>query len=420
MLHWKSPTTTQLENGVSSHTASIWFTPDGRIEKASQMFLDTFGYTLEQLKGQHHRVLCTEEEASSPQYREFWARLRAGEKMSGQFDRIDSEGNTVILEATYIPLTKGNRVTGVVKIASDVTRQVNKAKSEKAILKALNASMAVIEFDTAGNILNANDNFLKATKYSLSDIVGQHHRIFCREAFYRENPDFWDRLIQGEHLTGTYERVDAHGQPLWLEASYSPVMSDDGHVERIVKFAANVTQTIMAAEDAKSAVASAKTTSMKTEHIAQDGLAHVNSVVHSIEQIRAALDEAESLVADLNDKSQEINEITSSITQIAEQTNLLSLNAAIEAARAGEQGKGFAVVAGEVRRLAHDASQAATKIDKMLGSSRHVTSQTVEKMHSVSGLASEGTDKAQSIRAVMAEVLEGAQQTRSVIDNLSA
>ena len=418
MLQWKSPATAQLEHGVSSHTASIWFTPDGHIEKASQMFLDTIGYSLEQIKGQHHRMLCTEKETASPQYREFWARLRAGEKMSGQFERIDSEGNSVILEATYIPLTKGKRVVGVVKIASDVTRQVNEARSEKAVLKALNASMAVIEFDTAGHILNANDNFLKATKYKLSDIVGQHHRLFCREDFYRDNPDFWERLMQGEHLTGTYERVDANGQPLWLEASYSPVMSDDGHVERIVKFAANVTQTIMAAEDARHAVASAKTTSMKTQQIAQDGLTHVSSVVHSIEQIRAALDEAESLVADLNEKSKGINEITSSITQIAEQTNLLSLNAAIEAARAGEQGKGFAVVAGEVRRLAHDASQAATRIDTMLGSSRQVTSQTVEKMRTVSGLASEGDEKAQSIRAVMAEVLEGAQQTRSVIDNL--
>ena len=84
------------------------------------------------------------------------------------------------------------------------------------------------------------------------------------------------------------------------------------------------------------------------------------------EQATQTLNEAQQLIAALNQQADQINKITASIAQIANQTNLLSLNAAVEAARAGEQGRGFAVVANEVRNLAGRSADAAKDIKKLV------------------------------------------------------
>ena len=69
---------------------------------------------------------------------------------------------------------------------------------------ALNKSMAVIEFHPDGTIITANENFTTTMKYSLADIQGKHHRMFCRDKFYQENPNFWDNLARGNFSSGQF------------------------------------------------------------------------------------------------------------------------------------------------------------------------------------------------------------------------
>ena len=69
------------------------------------------------------------------------------------------------------------------------------------VLKALNRSLAVIEFDLKGNILDANENFCRALGYGREEIVGRHHRMFVdpAEAASAEYRAFWDKLARGEY-----------------------------------------------------------------------------------------------------------------------------------------------------------------------------------------------------------------------------
>lgn len=82
----------------------------------------------------------------------------------------------------------------------------------------------------------------------------------------------------------------------------------------------------------------------------------------------------------LTSRTQEMNQILSSISEIAEQTNLLSLNASIEAARAGEAGRGFTVVATEIRKLAEDSQKAVEKIGSIIGEVQYEATDMSVKM----------------------------------------
>lgn len=106
-------------------TAVIQFNLDGTVIAANDQFLQAMGYRLDQLVGKHHRMFCTPEEAASPEYSAFWAKLNSGEYVADRFKRIDSRGSEVWLEATYNPVYDAeNNLCKIVKFASVVTDQV--------------------------------------------------------------------------------------------------------------------------------------------------------------------------------------------------------------------------------------------------------------------------------------------------------
>ena len=162
---------------VNHSLAVIEFTPDGHILKANDNFLAVAGYRLDEVKGQHHKIFC-DKAYSSHEYTELWQKLNQGQHVSGQFKRLNKQGQ-LQAEANYTPVFDSSGVlTSIVKFASDITERVNSAQEQKSVLEAVGRSMAVIEFDLGGHVLTANDNFLQTMGYQLTDVVGQHHNVF--------------------------------------------------------------------------------------------------------------------------------------------------------------------------------------------------------------------------------------------------
>ena len=122
-------------------TAVIEFDLTGHVLMANDQFLKAMGYSLGQAKGSHHRIFCKPEEASSQKYKDFWSTLNKGEFVAGRFERIDSRGQTVWLEATYNPVydTEG-RLCKVVKFATVVTDQVAR---EQEVSKAAQTAFEI-------------------------------------------------------------------------------------------------------------------------------------------------------------------------------------------------------------------------------------------------------------------------------------
>ncbi|MCB8822229.1 methyl-accepting chemotaxis protein [Microvirga rosea] len=118
------------------------------------------------------------------------------------------------------------------------------ADEMKAKLTALFRSQAVIEFSLDGTILAANENFLSAFGYALSEIKGKHHSLFVdpSERDSAEYREFWASLRRGEYQSAQYKRIGKDGRHVWIQASYNPLIGRNGKPYKIVKFATDVTK----------------------------------------------------------------------------------------------------------------------------------------------------------------------------------
>ncbi len=119
-------------------------------------------------------------------------------------------------------------------------------------LHAIDRSLAVIEFDLDGTIRSANQNFLSTVGYELSEVVGQHHRMFVEpaEAASPSYSQFWQDLAAGRFQSSQYKRVGKGGREIWIQATYNPILDGNGKPAGVVKFATDITEQKAAAVEA--------------------------------------------------------------------------------------------------------------------------------------------------------------------------
>lgn len=398
-----------LISSLKNNLATIEFTPDGYIVSANDMFLSAVGYAFSEIEGQHHKIFCDDDYVKSAEYESFWQSLGQGHSKSGTFLRKNARGEKLWLEATYFPIKNDSgEVLKIFKIASDVTQTVEDLSGKNGVIDALQRSLATIEFTPTGEIVNANENFLATVGFSLEQIKGKHHRMFCDEKFLTENPTFWQDLAQGGYKAGQFKRINANGETIWLEATYNPIMNNDGKVYKVIKFASDITKAVEKNLSIFQTAEAAASTSEQTSQIAKQGMGTLASSVNMSESISEEAILLSDLINKLNTQSQSIGQIVNTIKDIADQTNLLALNAAIEAARAGDQGRGFAVVADEVRQLAARTARSTEEITEVVNLNISLTSNVTKKIDSVNDASKEGLEKISEVSQIMKEIYDGA------------
>jgi methyl-accepting chemotaxis protein len=423
---------TQAINRVQ---AVIEFDLQGRVITANPNFLNSFGYALEEVVGQHHRLFCHPEDARSPEYVAFWDRLGRGEFDAGEYRRVAKNGQDVWIQASYNPIfDAAGKPMKVVKFATDVTPARRASGEAQGKLHAIGRSQGVIEFDMQGNILDANANFLRTVGYTLVEIKGQHHSMFCSPEYARsrEYRDFWADLNDGSFKSGRFRRIGARGVEVWIQATYNPILGLDGKPYKVVKFAMEITtqvdreQAIAKSVSAISGVMHGLSGSINciaegSQHstrLASQTQAEANDGSKLLKRSR------ESIIA-IQESSRGIHEIIDTISEIAGQTHLLAFNAAIEAARAGEHGIGFSVVAEEVRKLAEKSARATREISMLInetvnrvGEGGRLSEQVEEAFTRIQRSVDDTTRSIEQIHGATGEQTEAAHNVTSLLVEL--
>ena len=250
---------------VRAHIAAIGrlrayleLTPDGTIVSANDNFLRAIGRSMNELRGQRHSIIESDDVGSRNEMRTAWERLARGEAVAGQYRYRTGEGRDIWMQANYNPVVLDDgSVTKVAVYATDVTEQRLKSADADGQLAAISKAQAVIEFTLDGRILTANANFLNTVGYTIDEVRGQHHSMFVEpgqraSAEYRA---FWDKLGRGEFDGGRYLRHGKGSRVIWLEATYNPILDADGKAFKVVKYATDITARVLAEEAMTRAVA---------------------------------------------------------------------------------------------------------------------------------------------------------------------
>ncbi len=460
-------------DAIESAVAVVELGVDGTVQRANEHFLRVMGYAAHEVEGQHHSLFVDPAHARSAEYQRLWDDLRSGRPLVAEVERLGRGRRRLWIQANYCPVRDANgRVTRIVKIAADVTARRLRAADQESQLEALGKSLAVIEFDLDGTILEANDNFTRAMGYSLDEIRGRKHAMFVDSAHARsaEYQRFWDDLRAGEFKSAEFRRLGRGGREVWIQATYNPVIGIDGIPTKIVKFATDITEvkrrtaaevsarlaeasaTLLHAANQVSAGATQTVSQSTTVASAAEQMrGNVASVAAASEELAFSIREiarnasdsartarnarelasgANTTITALSTKAAAIGEVTHAIQTVAQHTSILALNASIEAARAGEAGKGFMVVANEVKELARQTDRATAEIARHITSIQADTAKSVESIGSVvqvveridgyaSSIAAAVEEQAATVRDVARHATEVATAVASVVDNIN-
>lgn len=408
----------QTRDAIQDEMLAFSLDSQKRFESVNANFLKAMGYSESSLLGRHVDELVPAYVKQLDCYRGLQAAIARLGHISDLYRLIRGDGSEAWLRGSWHSIKGADgRLLRVDFMATDVTQAAEDAKENAGLIEALLRSTAVIEFNLAGDVLTANDRFLQAMGYSLNQIKGKHHSLFCehQEASSLGYKEFWAKLNRGEFVAERFKRVDARGRVVWLEASYNPVHNTRNELYKVVKFATVITDQVDREEEVSDAAGVAFSISQRTDLSAQRGAAVVSETVETMRKISVEMQSASQGIEALGKQSLLISSIVQTIGGIAEQTNLLALNAAIEAARAGEQGRGFAVVADEVRQLAGRTSKATEEIITVVQQNQKLADGAVRDMANSRAQAEQGLNLANQAGEVIVEIQDGAKQVVSAV-----
>lgn len=408
-----------ITTAIDSSFAYIEFDPHGNILNANENFLKTMEYNLNDIKGKHHRLFVDKAYANTSEYDRFWSDLANGKENNDQFKRFTRSGKEIWLQAVYSPVKDStNKVIKVIKIATDITAQKLAALNALGLKATVDSSFAEIEFDAKGNILDANQNFVKALGYyNVKDILGQHHSMFV-DAEYRRSAEytrFWEDLGNGITQEGQFKRITKDGKEIWIQAAYTPVKDENGKVIKVIKIAIDITAQKQAAIETEKA---ANEVNRVVSAMASGDLTQ-RYTIDSKGDLKVMGDSMNAAIANLNN-------LLSNISQIA---NLVA-SSAEELLTKGEQMKNTTQeVASATQQMAEGAQQQAQQTDessKLIEGVLKSANEMGKKAETINVAAERGQKSASeglsTIRKVvenMSEILSSASTTSNSINVLA-
>jgi methyl-accepting chemotaxis protein len=361
--------------------AVIEFTLDGHILSANDNFFQVFGYTPDEVIGQHHRMFVDPSYAVSAEYQAFWKRLGSGDVLADEFRRLGKGGREIWLQASYNPVFDvDGKITKVVKFAIDLTeRMTNVARVGAALSNFANGDLQNrldVPLMPSLDKLRVDFNAAAGTLQQALQVVST-----SAAAIHRGSDEI------GESVGDLSRRTEQQASSLAQTAAA---------LDELTK---TVRKSADGAAQARDAVVSAQADAEKSGAVVRDAVAAMGGIEKS---------------------AREISQIIGVIDEIAFQTNLLALNAGVEAARAGDAGRGFAVVASEVRALAQRSAEAAKEIKTLIAGSTQQVSMGVELVGEAGRALSRIAGRVTEMNGVIRDIASSAQEQATGLSEVNA
>lgn len=326
-------------------------------------------------------------------FKELWSTIGRGEIFRGIVKNRKKDGTPYYVDGVFAPvLGENGKPVKYIGVRYDNTQQTFEKQAAEGIVNAIDNSYAFIEFDTKGNILTANDNFLQVLEYSLSDIEHKHHRMFC-DPSYVSSADyimFWEDLAKGIVKKGQFMRIARSGKKVWIQAVYSPVKDEMGRIFKIVKIATDIT---LQKENELETNLAAKEVSRVISAMAEGDLTQR----YSIESTGALKLMGESL----NETLESLNQLIGTVVANAE--NIVSASSQIAAA-ATELSAGATNQATSVEEISSSMEEMTANIQQNSSNSRQTERISVKAANDIQLSKDSVIQTVQSMKTIASKI----------------
>jgi methyl-accepting chemotaxis protein len=239
-------------SAISNSTGVIEFDLSGKVIAVNDIYLNILGCMRNEVLGEDHSAYVEFSERNTDAYKQMWAKLVAGEAVTGEFKRIGKGGKELWLQASYNPiLSASGKPYKVVQYATDVTEQKIKNADFEGQISAINRSQGVIEIALDGNILKANQVYLKMLGYTEQELIGRHVSMVLDPVYAKSTAysALWASLAAGNSDAGQYKRIAKDGREVWIQASYNPIYDVNGKLAKIANYTIDITEQKLQAAD---------------------------------------------------------------------------------------------------------------------------------------------------------------------------
>jgi methyl-accepting chemotaxis protein len=377
---------------IGKSNAVIEFNMDGTIITANDNFLSAMGgYSLNEIKGKHHRMFVESNYARSVEYAEFWKKLNDGEFFVGTYSRVDKRGKDVFIQASYNPILDLNgKPFKVVKYALDMTEVIRAIKALAAGDLSIRCDTSVDNGGLTAEVNKALDNVnnVLSNISQASDVVAKSSDLLQKKAADMKRSTTEVATAISQMAKGAQDQASRTDESSKL---INHVMTSSNDMEK----KANL-------------INKAAERGLESSNL---GMKTVKVLVTNMGGIKDSAGQTAQSIGVLTKRTEEIGRTLNVITDIASQTNLLALNAAIEAARAGDAGRGFAVVAEEIRKLAEDSRKSAVEIEKIISDVQKDTQAAGKAIETMESSVKEGNKSSIEAETIFQEIAKSSDET---------